>query len=601
MAPTEQTPLLTTAGEEENLTWKGRLHRWVSARRYSRRTLFIRIGAVLLASSILYLLLKHHPEPVLPPSLLVSGRRGAIAAEVDVCSSIGTRILEQGGNAVDAAIGAALCVGTINFFSSGIGGGGFMLVHAPTGEATSFNFRETAPANASKDMFTENPILAQLGALSVGVPGELAGMYEAWSRYGELDWQCIVEPSARLAAKGFRVSKVLAERLRVPYLLGLKEDPVWASVIAPEGHLLMEGETMQRPAYAETLLQIAREGVQSFYNGSLAHVMVRYLQSKGGIITKEDFANYRVEVEPALETQYRNRTVYTTQLPSGGPALIEGLNILDGFDFDTLTSHERLQVIIETMKWMFAGRSQLGDPKYIQENLEKVKELLDPEHAKAIRANISLDRTFPYEYYQPAFDVAENHGTTHVTAIDSKGFTASITSTVNLEFGSHLMDPTTGVVFNDEMDDFSIPGARNAFNVSASPWNYVAPGKRPLSSSAPTVVLDAAGERVDLALGGSGGSRILTAVLNTIINYVDLHYDLEQSITLPRAHHQLLPELVLLEPGFTKKTIDFLTGVGHDVFQLGPKPLSEIQAVNQLGSLYFGFSDPRKAGVAAAL
>ncbi|EPY50878.1 gamma-glutamyltranspeptidase Ggt2 [Schizosaccharomyces cryophilus OY26] len=535
--------------------------------------------------------------PLHPPGQFtghkVKGKSGAVATEVVGCSNIGIDILAMGGNAVDAAVASTLC----------IGGGGFMLIRLPNDTARSINFREMAPANASKHMFDGNPMLARVGALSIGVPGELAGLYHAWDHYGQLEWLKIVEPSIKLAREGFTVTPAMEHCLLDDTTKDLINDPVWASVIAPYGRLLKAGDIMRRPAFSKTLEIIAKEGVEPFYKGSLADLMVAFIQERGGIIMKEDFEQYFPVVSDAIETTYRGHDVLTCPLPTSGPALIEGLNILDGFPMDSssLSFTKRLHLQVEAMKWLSSGRTQFGDPDFIQENLPLISTMMSKKFASDVRRNISMTKTYSWEHYNPSYDIPVNHGTTHIAVKDDEGYAVSLTSTVNLYFGSQLMDPVTGMVFNDEMDDFSIPGSSNAFNLTPSPWNYIEPYKRPVSSAAPTIISNKQGD-FELVIGASGGSRIVTAVLDAIVKRVDMHYDIESMVASARSHHQLRPNVLILENGFSKMIASRIKKYRHNVLRLNPRqwPLSAVQAVMEHKDIIYGMSDPRKYGQAAA-
>ncbi|CAB16397.1 gamma-glutamyltranspeptidase Ggt2 [Schizosaccharomyces pombe] len=610
MSPTDTTPLLYSWDDQSRhqdpdwhklRNYHGAWYRRISRRRFSQ---FIFAFGLMTLFVLVYSISSNLHTPTQFTGHKVRGRRGAVASEVPVCSDIGVSMLADGGNAVDAAIASTFCIGVVNFFSSGIGGGGFMLIKHPNETAQSLTFREIAPGNVSKHMFDKNPMLAQVGPLSIAIPGELAGLYEAWKSHGLLDWSKLLEPNVKLAREGFPVTRAMERVLKLPEMAHLLKDPIWQPILMPNGKVLRAGDKMFRPAYAKTLEIIANKGIEPFYRGELTNSMVKFIQDNGGIVTVEDFGNYSTVFADALHTSYRGHDVYTCTLPTSGPALIEGLNILDGYPLNTpsLAFPKRLHLEVEAMKWLSAGRTQFGDPDFLPlDHLDVVSKLLSKEFASQIRNNISLSKTYPWEHYNPSYDLPISHGTTHVSTVDSNNLAVSITSTVNLLFGSQLMDPVTGVVFNDQMDDFSIPGASNAFNLSPSPWNFIEPFKRPQSSSAPTILTDINGD-FEMALGASGGSRIVTAVLDSIIKRIDMDYDIESMVASARPHHQLLPDILILESGFSKSVATRMKKYGHKVWRLKQHdtPLSQIQAVTRHHSEYYGMSDPRKYGQAAA-
>lgn len=545
---------------------------------------------------------------------LVMGRHGAVATELLECSELGLRILKQGGNAMDAGIASALCIGTINAFSSGIGGGGF-LIYRPANETVPprvINFRETAPGAARKDMFHGNESLAQRGGLSVSVPGEIRGYETAHRMFGKLPWYELFRPSIEMATRGIPCPAELAARL-VVYGQSFKTDPDWRDY-APGGELLETGDLLRRTKFAETLEKIARHGSSAFYEGEVAESLVRHCRLHGGILTMEDMKHYEARVEEPLVSRYRDLEILTCGAPSSGPVLIEALNILERFDMtevgDGPLGHHYL---VEAMKHMSAGRTELGDPFYLRPaDLARVEQLQDKAYAASLALNISDTQTFDWPHYHPKYDFAMDHGTTSLSVIDAEGNSVAITTTVNLIFGSGLLDPGTGIILNDEMDDHSIPGVTNAFGLRPSVLNYIRAGKRSLSSQTPTIVTrpgrssrdgdgDGDGDDELLSLGGSGGSRIVTAILDAVVKRFDWHYDLYDTVARPRVHHQLLPDVVSAESGLAKSVENGLLDRGHrvEMYPMG-RPRSEIQAVERVDGVLYAMSDARKRGRAAA-
>ncbi|GAA5968400.1 hypothetical protein JCM3765_000447 [Sporobolomyces pararoseus] len=590
------------------------------------------------------------PKPGLRnPNYLVNGWNGAVASEEERCSQIGVDVLRDNGTAVDSAIATALCVGVVNSFSSGIGGGGFMVIRPPTSrlpletssdspysalsktcsQPLSIDFRETAPAGSTADMYTagarpddddwDGARASKIGGLAIGVPGEIRGFEAAYKACGGgVSWERIFQPSVELARE-FKVGRELARRLNARWS-GTKEGPTisewmrdeedWAEMFMNDGQFLQEGENVHREAYANTLEMIAKKGADVFYKegSKIADSMIKTIKKAGGILTAEDLESYRPIVLPALEAEYRGRKYYTGHYPSGGPIIQLLLNTLDGYkdyagEGKTGLGQHRF---LEALKFAFAARTQVGDPAFIN-NTKRLAEIPTLEYAKRVRANITDDRTHHLAYYHPIFDVKEDHGTTHLSVIDRYGGAVSLTTTVNLLFGSRVMDKETGVILNDEMDDFATPGIPDAFGLTPSPFNYPAAGKRPLSSTAPLIMdhpfslspLEPHG--VYLALGGSGGSRIFGSVAQVLLN-LDWGYDLANSIEQPRVHHQLLPDYVTVESGYRPDLLDQLRSRGHNLTLFDVNVgISEVQAVvRDRDGKFFASSDSRKNGVPAA-
>ncbi|CAG8526494.1 6669_t:CDS:10 [Acaulospora morrowiae] len=534
---------------------------------------------------------------------LITAKHGAVASELDVCSHIGVDVLKEGGSAVDAAIATELCVGSVNAFSAGIGGGGLMMIRLPNGTVEMIDCRESAPAGASQNMYGRNETLAAIGGLAVGVPGEIRGMKLAHERHGKLPWRRLFEPSIKLCRDGFPVGTELALRLKA-YKSLMETDPAFRSIYAPSGRILEEGEMLYRLNFSRSL-EIIANNYTEFYEGSIAKSLIREINSRGGIMTEHDFANYQPVMRKPLVGSYRGRKIITSPEPTSGAALLFMLNVLQEYEMSkTGLSGLDLQRIVETIKFGFARRTEMGDPKYFDDAVEherRVKEIISKEYASIVRRNVSDNHTFGPEYYHPVFDFTEDHGTTHISVVDESEFAVSFTSTINLIWGSQVMDPITGIILNDEMDDFSIPGKPNAFGLWPSPYNFVAPGKRPLSSTVPTIV--ERNGKFELALGGSGGTRILTAVLQVLLNVYDYDMNILQAISSPRVHQQLLPNVLGMESGFKYELINRLLGIGHviQLHNIEDRTFScQVQAVRKFenGTVHAA-SDFRKTGQAA--
>ncbi|GAA5801834.1 hypothetical protein HPULCUR_007289 [Helicostylum pulchrum] len=521
---------------------------------------------------------------------LVVGEKGAVAVELKECSNAGLAILKKGGSAVDSAIASALCIGVVNSFATGIGGGGFMLIRSPNGTYEHIDFRETAPAAAFKDMFVKDPMAARIGGLSVGVPGEIRGFELAHQRHGRLPWKDLFASAIHVAEDGFKKSKSWIEK-----------SPGFSKVYAPSGVIAVPGDLIKRPTLGTTLRKIALEGPDVFYKGAIAETIVNATQAAGGILTLQDMENYRALVRPTIHTYYRGRKVTTTAGPTSGPALLTVLNIIEPFFFNMtgptgLTMHR----FAEALKYGFAFRTEIGDPDFLKNN-DRMEQIISKEWADIVRKNISDHWTHDPLYYEPKYENNDPHGTMHLSVVDKDDGAVSLTSTVNLMFGAKFMDPVSGVILNDELDDFSIPGVPNTFGLFPSAYNYIEPFKRPLSSITPTIIEDGY-RQLELVVGGSGGSQILTATLNVILNTYDFRQNIFDAVKAPRIHHQLIPNEVQFETGYDATILEDLRKKGHVLRNLeGSGVVSASQAVRRFGNgTIHAASDPRKQGVAAA-
>jgi len=536
-----------------------------------------------------------------PPAKLVTASHGVVASENETCSEIGRDVLKEGGSAVDAAIASSLCIGTLNSFSSGIGGGGFMLVRNPGGKAEMFNFRETAIGSATESMYVSNPENAKTGGMSIGIPGEVSGFEVAHKTFGKLPWKRLFEPSIKLAEHGFKVSKLIGKRLEQgkDFILG---NPGFRAIYAPNGKLLQEGETCVRKNLAKTLKTIAEGGAKAFYTGPLGKTIVEEVHAAGGQMTEKDLAGYKARVEKPLESTFHGMRVITGNAPTSGPVLLAVLNILEKFKIGQFGGSKEMTAldahhIVEAFKYGYALRSKTGDPEFVK-NWKQLEQMISKELADKMRRGISDERTYQPDHYTPLFDTSDNHGTMHLSVVDKQEQVVSLMSTINNYFGSKIMGPHTGIVYNDEMDDFSTPGTVNSFGYPASPSNYIVPGKRPLSSSVPTIIEKDG--KFEFVAGGSGGSRIITGTLMIIIYNIIYGMPLDAAINAPRMHHQLFPHRLHLEDGFNPDIAAKLKAFGHDVQGDGEHvSQATVQAVRRVGNQLHAVSDPRKYGVAA--
>ncbi|WVQ76804.1 gamma-glutamyltransferase [Cryptococcus sp. DSM 104548] len=561
---------------------------------------------------------------------LINATSAAVASEDVTCSNLGLDILQnKNGSAVDSAITTTLCIGLLNAFSSGIGGGGFMVVRVPEehyvehellkeigyegqleeGRVVAIDFRETSPDKSEKDMYgtaRAGRAAAQVGGLSVAVPGELRGLEAAHKLYGTLPWEDVVMPVAELA-RGWKVSRELAKRLRV-FGQFMLSSPAWKAVYAPRGELLVEGDFIQRINYGKTLEKIARKGAEVFYHGEIAESTVETVTEAGGILTLKDLQHFKALAYPAIHGTFMSKEIYTTSAPSSGGVLLGLLKVLEPFDItstgglgDVLNAHR----FIEALKFAFGARSAITDPAFAT-NRSALEDVHSKQWADDVRAKITDNTTHSADYYGLQYDTPIDHGTTHISVADRWGGAASVTSTINLIWGSHVMDPKTGIIFNDEQDDFAVPGAADAFGLWPSPWNYPMPGKKPLSSTSASIILNPSTKShpptLYAVLGGSGGSRIFPSVAQVILNLFS-RKDISQSIEAYRLHNQIVPDLTTLEvgpEGVDRELVEGLEAKGHKVGEFDVNiGISEVQAIVLQDGRVYASSDSRKNGIAA--
>nr|XP_018666852.1 glutathione hydrolase 1 proenzyme isoform X1 [Ciona intestinalis] len=546
------------------------------------------------------------PQPT--PTYSAVYDNAAVASDAGPCSKVGVDILKEGGNAVDSAIAAILCVGLHNSHSCGIGGGFFMtLYNATTGEATFINSREVAPAAADKNMFKGNPDLAVLGTLAVAVPGEIAGLWEAHQSHGKLPWSRLFQPSIDMAENGYFVSDAMAKAIQssAAYIQN-RTFNLWPVFENDDGSLKKYGDPIRRPLLAQTLKTIAKEGASAFYNGSLTYDIIKDLNEGFGEnrITAEDLWNYRTEVKPAINITLDDLTVFSPGPPASGPVMSLILNILDGYDFSSsalknkenqvLTMHR----IVEAFRFAYAKRSNLGDERNNPNITELVKNMTADWYADDLRLKINDDHTWPVDYYGPDWSVPDDSGTAHLSVLAPNGDAVAITSTINLYFGSKVRGKYTGIIFNNEMDDFSSPNITNAFGVPPSPANFIYPGNRPLSSMTPTVVTETKNGRMraKMVVGASGGTKITTGTALVTMNSLWFGFNVGESVEMKRIHDQLMPNVTQCEAGLDPEIISGLEAKQH-ITEIVSSAGSVVQAIVVLpDGKVSAASDSRKGG-----
>ncbi|KAI6655523.1 hypothetical protein LOD99_2022 [Oopsacas minuta] len=530
---------------------------------------------------------------------------GTVVSDVYDCSEMGVSILKKGGSGVDAAIVTMLCMGLYSPMYSGIGGGGFMVVFKNADDMTSFNFREKAPLTASENMFVGKPDASQKGGLSVAIPGEISGMEAAHNKYGKLSWSELFQPVITAAENGTIVSPYLAAALK-----DRKSELEFNSVFLKEfcsddGTPLQAGDILKRPSLAKALRIIQTEGSAGFYTGPIAEEIISYVNAHNGNISKQDLGGYSTSVSSVISTHYKGYKVISHPLPSGGPAVLYCFNILNNQLFNSTPTGWDYHRIIEAFKYTYAERMQFGDPLFVHDvNLTKlVADLMEEDTGRAILAKIT-DSTYNVSHYGDVKQSPSNHGTTHISVLDSNGMAVSITTSVNLYFGSALITPTYGIILNDDMDDFSTPNTNNFFNLPPSPHNFIAPTKQAQSSMSPVIVLDkgTTGREyvVHAVSGGSGGSHIITAVVQALLNTLSFGMYPDEAVKAKRLHNQLIPQILNFETGFPELAVDILRSIYSrmDNIIFGDAESTVDSILTNRGEVW-GASDPRKGGKAA--
>ncbi|XP_041456103.1 scoloptoxin SSD14-like [Lytechinus variegatus] len=546
---------------------------------------------------------------VTPTSAADMGYRfddGAVAADAEICSQVGRDILQDGGSAVDAAIAAMLCIGVVHPSSAGIGGGFFMTVYErESGTTRVIDGRERAPFAANETMFVEHPELSLAGALSIAVPGELHGYKQAHDLYGVLPWNQLFRPAIAIAEEGYLIDKTMAADI-VNNEDYIRSDVGLSSLfLEDDGNLKEEGDMVLNPLLAATMRRLATEGVDIFYTGDIAQTLVDETQDIGGIITLADMSSYESLVKQPLHVNlFDGLTAFTAPPPSSGVVAEMIMNIMDEYSFtsddistlegETLMYHR----FIEATKFAFAKRAQLGDTEY-EPVQDLISNMTSEDLASLIRQTID-DVRVTYDnvtQYDAPFVNTFDEGTSHLSVIAPNGDAVAMTSTVNNGFGSKFMSPTTGVVLNNQMDSFSTPGLRNSDGIAPSSPNFIKPGKRPMSSMSPTILLAENGD-VRLALGASGSSRMITSISLVSLRTQRFEEDLRDVINQRRIHHQLSPNYIQYEDGFSEEIMSGLENKDHELYLQTRYAVVQAILRDRDGSL-FAFSDPRKGGVAA--
>jgi gamma-glutamyltranspeptidase/glutathione hydrolase len=557
-------------------------------------------------------------EPALAASPApVEAEHGMVVTAQHLATDVGVEVLKSGGNAVDAAVAVGYALAVVYPTAGNIGGGGFMTIRLKDGRSTFLDFRERAPMAAIKTMYLDAkgdivPRASLDGYLAVGVPGSVMGFETAREKYGTKSRQDLLAPAIRYAKDGFTLEQGDTASIESSAKRLAKDEAAAKIFLKPDGKLFTSGEKLVQPELASVLQSIADKGTDAFYKGMPADAIVKASQSKGGILAKEDFEQYAVRELKPVECSYRGYDIVSSPPPSSGGVIIcEILNILEGYPLSFLGygSAETVHLMTEAMRYAYVDRNAaLGDPDFVD---NPVSTLLDKSYAKAIRAKIDINKSGASANLKP-LGAKESVETTHYSIIDDEGNAVAVTYTLNGSFGAGVVAPGTGILLNNEMDDFtSKPGVPNLYGLVQGEANAIAPKKTPLSSMSPTIITRDG--KPFMVIGSPGGSRIITITLEAILNVIDFGMDISQAVNAPRIHHQWQPDKIYFEPyALSPDTIRALISMGHTMddgngppvwgqaagILVGGKSLTDIAKGG--GARYNGAMDSRAAEGAAS-
>ncbi|GIZ27307.1 gamma-glutamyltranspeptidase [Morganella morganii] len=540
--------------------------------------------------------------PVLLLSLLLSpqlyaasepaaeARNGMVVSSQHLASQAGADILKAGGNAVDAAVAVGYAQAVVNPCCGNIGGGGFMTLHLADGKNIFINFRETAPASASADMYLDkdgNLIkdASLYGYLAAGVPGTVKGLDYALEKYGTMKREQVMAPAIKLARDGFILTRADTDVLDTT-TARFKQDPEAARIfLKPDGSAFQPGDRLIQTDLANTLERIAKEGPPAFYEGDIPQIVEKASQAGGGKLTAKDFADYTISEVAPITCTYRGYEFISAPPPSsGGVTICQTLNILEGYDLKAIgfNSADYIHTLTEAMRHSYMDRNTfLGDPAFVKNPTEK---LTSKAYAEELRKEIIPGKATPSAQVQPGTGPHEKPETTHYSVVDNKGNAVSTTYTINGRFGAVVIPPGTGFFLNDEMDDFTTKiGEKNMYGLVQGERNAIAPGKRPLSSMSPTIVTKDG--KIFLVLGSPGGSRIISITLQTALNIIDHGMAPQEAVNAPRIHHQWLPDEVYYEQrGVSKDSLNLLDKMGYKMVEQTPWGAAELIMVGLPGA-----------------
>jgi gamma-glutamyltranspeptidase / glutathione hydrolase len=541
----------------------------------------------------------------------VIGENGGVAAQETIAARVGRDILKSGGNAVDAAVAMGFALAVTHPQAGNLGGGGFMLVKlAGRDDAIAIDYREMAPSGADRDMFLDadgnvDIDRVRFSRLSAGVPGSVMGLTTAQEKYGVMSLKDVMAPAIRLAEKGFPMPRAMSQALASRKSRFARDPSTLGYFFKPDGSAYLTGEVLRQRDLAKTLKQISKNGASGFYEGPVAALIVEEMAANGGLITLEDLKNYRAVEREAVKGSYRGYEIISMPPPSsGGVHVIEMLNILEGYDLAALghNSADYIAVLVEAMRRAYADRSEyLGDPDYYHVPVEA---LTDKKYAARLRSQIDPAKATRSTDVRPGLYLPkESPQTTHFSVADKMGNAVAVTTTLNFTFGSGYSVDGAGFLLNNEMDDFSAkPGAPNGFGLIGGAANAIEPGKRPLSSMTPTIVLKDGTPW--LVTGSPGGSTIINIVLQVILNAVDFNMNVMQAVASPRIHHQWFPDVVVVEPGISRDTLKILEARGFIILKdedggFAHRVIGSANSIMIENGAVFGAADPRRPGAAA--
>jgi gamma-glutamyltranspeptidase/glutathione hydrolase len=530
----------------------------------------------------------------------VEAKHGMVVTEQYLASQIGAKILSSGGNAIDAAVAVGYALAVVNPCCGNLGGGGFMTIHLAKGKNIFINFRERAPLAAKPNMFLDAqgniiPNLSNVGYLAVAVPGTVLGFEEVLKKYGTLSRQRVIAPAIELAERGYVLTKGDVKLLHEHTSTFAKQPNVAAIFLKKDNQPYQVGDRLIQTDLANTLKDISNKGADAFYRGSPAKEIVQASKAHGGILTMKDFAEYSVQELTPISCTYRGYNIISAPPPSsGGVTLCEILNILENYPLNKLGYHsaQGTHYIVEAMRYAFYDRNnKLGDPDFIK---NPVKRLISKDYADQIERRIlDVKATSSSELTAPAAQ-HEGMNTTHYSVIDKSGNAVSVTYTLNSFFGAKVIAGKTGFFLNDEMDDFAVkPGEKNQFGLVQGDNNSIQPGKRPLSSMTPTLMMK--NNKVMMVVGGPGGPRIITSTLEAILNVIDYKMNIQAAVDAPRFHHQWLPDSIDVEPGvFSKDAMEKMTEMGYQFSPHDSWGAVEAIYVDPATKVIYGGSDKRR-------
>ena len=543
-----------------------------------------------------------------PPVQTVTARHGMVVAQETKAAKIGADVLRRGGNAVDAAVAVAFTMAVTYPRAGNIGGGGFMVIHLAKGKQRpaqdiAIDYRETAPAATTKDTFLNakgeaDPAKSREQGLAIGVPGTVAGLTLALEKYGSGRFKLseLMAPSIELARQGYKVGDEFEDTGRSSIERMAKWPSTAKLFLKPDGSLIERGTLLVQTDLADTLEAISKGGPRAFYEGPVAEKLVAGIRDAGGLMTTDDLKNYKAVERPVLRGTYRGLTVVSMPPPSsGGAGLIEMLNVLEGFRLKAADDPESAHLLVETMRYAYADRAHLlGDPDFVK---APIAGLLSKRYAATIRKRIDPQRATPSDKIKPADAAAfEGNNTTHFSIIDHYGNAVANTFTLNLSYGVGLIAPGTGILLNNELDDFAAaPGVPNSFGLIGFEANEPGPNKRPLSSMTPTIVLYR-GQPL-MVVGSPGGSRIITAVLQVMVNVLDYRMNLGDAVHAARLHHQWMPDETMVEPSTSPELMKALDARGHRVRVWSP--FTSVCAILVTKDGFVGAADTRTRGALA--